>query len=122
MGGQHHFGDRIAARFPLIRNTGPLENSSDHHHHDVSLAKANDAGRSAAHVPEHGSEISGRRRPYSQVLGGVYLWKSRAEAEVMFNDDWRTFMRDKYQTDPSVDYFDCPVVVDNLSREILSDE
>jgi hypothetical protein len=57
-----------------------------------------------------------------KTLGGVYLFSSRAEAEVMFNDSWRTFMRDKYETDPSVDYFDCPVVVDNLTREILSDE
>jgi hypothetical protein len=56
-----------------------------------------------------------------KTLGGVYLWNSRPEAEVMFDNGWRTFMRDKYQTDPSVDYFDCPVVVDNLTREILSD-
>jgi hypothetical protein len=56
-----------------------------------------------------------------KTLGGVYLWNSRAEAEAMFNDGWRAFMRDKYDTDPSVDYFDCPVVVDNLMREILSD-
>lgn len=54
------------------------------------------------------------------TLGGVYLWTSRAEAEAMFDDSWRSVMRDKYQTDPSVAYFDCPVVVDNLTREILS--
>ena len=57
-----------------------------------------------------------------KTLGGVYLWNSRAEAEAMFNDSWRAFMRDKYGTEPSVDYFDCPVVVDNLTDEILSNE
>ncbi len=31
-------------------------------------------------------------------------------------------MRDKYRTDPSVTYFDSPVVVDNVSNEILSDD
>ena len=73
-------------------------------------------------------DIAGLYRKYyylsqdGRTLGGVYLFSSRAEAEVMFNDSWRTFMRDKYETDPSVDYFDCPVVVDNLTREILSDE
>jgi len=55
-----------------------------------------------------------------KTLGGVYLWNSRAEAEAMFNENWRAFMRDKYRADPSVVYFDCPVVVDNLTHEILS--
>lgn len=73
-------------------------------------------------------DITGLARKYyylsqdGTVLGGVYLWNSRAEAEAMFDDSWRAFMRDKYQTDPSVAYFDCLVVVDNLTREILSDE
>ena len=57
-----------------------------------------------------------------KTLGGIYLWNSRAEAETMYTESWRTFVRDKYDADPSVTYFDCPVVVDNLSGEILSDE
>jgi len=56
------------------------------------------------------------------TLGGVYLWNSRAEAEAMFDDNWRTTMRDKYKINPSVVHFDCPVAVDNLSGKILSDE
>ena len=72
--------------------------------------------------------VSGLFRKYyylsedRKLLGGVYLWNSRTEAEAMFNDDWRTTMRDKYKTDPSVVHYDCPVVVDNLSNEILSGE
>jgi hypothetical protein len=72
--------------------------------------------------------VSGLFRKYyylsddGKTLGGVYLWNSRAEAEAMFDDDWRTTMRDKYKTDPSVVHFDCTVVVDNLSNEILSNE
>ncbi len=57
-----------------------------------------------------------------KTIGGVYFLKSRAEAEAMFNESWRAFMRDKYRADPSVIYFDCPVVVDNLTHEILSDD
>jgi hypothetical protein len=57
-----------------------------------------------------------------KILGGIYLWSSRAEAETMFTESWRTFVRNKYDADPSVTYFDSPVVVDNLSGEILSDD
>ena len=56
------------------------------------------------------------------TVSGIYLWNSRAEAETMYNESWRAFVRDKYDADPSVTYFDSPVVVDNLSHEILSDE
>ncbi|HSY55514.1 MAG TPA: hypothetical protein VK834_03620 [Bradyrhizobium sp.] len=57
-----------------------------------------------------------------KTLGGIYLWTSRDEAETMYTETWRTFVRDKYDSDPSVSYFDSPVVVDNLSHEILSDD
>lgn len=53
--------------------------------------------------------------------GGVYLWKSREEAERIYTDEWKAFVREKYGTDPSLTYLDCPVVVDNISGEILSD-
>ena len=56
-----------------------------------------------------------------KTLGGIYLWNSRIEAEAMFTESWRGFVRNKYDTEPSVTYFDSPVVVDNLSNEILSD-
>ena len=57
-----------------------------------------------------------------KTVGGIYLWNSRAEAETMYTESWRAFVRDKYDADPSVTYFDSPVVVDNLSHEILSDD
>ena len=56
------------------------------------------------------------------TVSGIYLWNSRAEAEAMFTESWRAFVREKYGTDPSVTYLDCPVVVDNLTNEILSNE
>ena len=54
-------------------------------------------------------------------VGGIYLWNSRAEAEALYTESWRAFVRDKYGTEPSLTYLDSPVVVDNLTREILSD-
>lgn len=56
------------------------------------------------------------------TAGGIYLWKSRAEAEAMYTEGWKAFVREKYGTDPSVTYLDSPVVVDNLTHEILADE
>jgi hypothetical protein len=56
------------------------------------------------------------------TVGGVYLWKSRADAVAMYTEGWRAFVREKYGTEPVVAYFDSPVVVDNLSHEILSSD
>jgi hypothetical protein len=57
-----------------------------------------------------------------KTAGGVYLWNSRVEAEAMYTESWRSFVRDKYGTDPTVTYFDSPVVVDNVTQQILVDE
>ena len=54
-------------------------------------------------------------------VGGIYLWNSRAEADAMYTESWRAFVREKYRTDPSLTYLDSPVVVDNLTHEILAD-
>ena len=56
------------------------------------------------------------------VAGGVYLWQSRADADAMYTDSWRAFVRGKYGTEPSVTYFESTVVVDNVSQAILSDD
>ena len=56
------------------------------------------------------------------TVGGVYLWNSRSEAEAMYTESWRSFVREKYGTDPTVTYFDSPVVVDNVAQQIISDE
>jgi len=56
------------------------------------------------------------------TAGGIYLWNSRAEAEALYTESWKAFVREKYGTDPSVTYFDSPVVVDNLTHEVLTDE
>lgn len=56
------------------------------------------------------------------TVGGVYLWNSRAEADAMYTDAWRAFVRGKYGTEPTVTYFESPVVVDNVTGQIHSDE
>jgi len=54
--------------------------------------------------------------------GGVYLWKSRADAERLFTDDWRKFVVGKYASEPVISWFVTPVVVDNDSGKIITDD
>ena len=53
--------------------------------------------------------------------GGVYLWKSREDAERTYTPEWKQMIRDRYGAEPVITYFDTPVVVDNLTAEISSD-
>lgn len=55
------------------------------------------------------------------TAGGIYLWKSRQDAERLYTQDWKKFVREKYGVDPSLTYFDSPVVVDNVSQQIITD-
>ena len=69
--------------------------------------------------------LSGLIRKYyllsedGRTAGGVYLWESRADAEELFNEEWRKFIVDKYGVEPEVVYFHTPVIVDNPLGEIL---
>lgn len=57
--------------------------------------------------------------PDGVTVGGIYLWRSRAAAEAMYSDDWRAFVRGKYGCEPVVTYLDSPVVVDNVTQDIV---
>jgi deazaflavin-dependent oxidoreductase (nitroreductase family) len=51
------------------------------------------------------------RSEVGDVAGGVYLWDTKAQAEAMYNDGWRTKITAKYGVEPTVEYFDVPVSV-----------
>ena len=40
----------------------------------------------------------------------------------MYTEAWRSFVREKYGTDPTVTYFESPVVVDNVTQQVLTGE
>jgi hypothetical protein len=40
----------------------------------------------------------------------------------MYTPSWRSFVKQKYGTDPTVTYFDSPVVVDNEAQTIFTDD
>lgn len=55
------------------------------------------------------------------TVGGVYLWRSREDAEKLYTREWKNFIQEKYGGEPSIVYFHSPVVVDNLTNEIIKD-
>ena len=52
--------------------------------------------------------------------GGIYLWQSREDADRLYTDEWKAFVRGKYGSDPTLTYLETPVVVDNVLNEIIS--
>jgi hypothetical protein len=52
--------------------------------------------------------------------GGVYLWTSRQTARDFSEGTIRPMIKEKFHVEPSITYFETPVVVDNVSSEILS--
>ena len=45
--------------------------------------------------------------------GGVYLFESREDAERLYDDAWKASIRERYGVEPSIEYFESPVIVDN---------
>ena len=90
----------------------------------LSLNKAQDIFATTA--PKY-IEIQGLIRKYyllsedGETAGGVYLWKSREAAEMLYTEEWKRFILQKYGSEPSVTYFYSPVIVDNLLGEIIKD-
>ena len=56
------------------------------------------------------------------TAGGVYLWKTKEDADRLYTDEWKAFVRGKYGSDPTLKYLETPVVVDNVSNEIIAGE
>src|SRR5262245_21911605 len=53
--------------------------------------------------------------------GGVYLWNSMEQARSFSEGVLLPMIKEKFQLAPSIEYFDSPVVVDNLTSEIIAD-
>ena len=79
-------------------------------------------------VAPHFKRPSGLLRKYFLISedgktgGGVYLWNSMDEARTFSEGVLRQMIRDKFQVEPSIEYYDAPVVVDNITSEIIADK
>jgi hypothetical protein len=56
-----------------------------------------------------------------RIGGGVYLWKSRADAEAVYTPQWQAYIAERYGAPPDIRYFETAVVVDNETDKILAD-
>ena len=56
-----------------------------------------------------------------RIGGGVYLWKSRADAEAVYTPQWQAYIAERYGAPPEIRYFETAVVVDNDSDTITAD-
>ena len=56
----------------------------------------------------------------SATGGGVYLWTSRQMAQDFSEATIRPMIKERFHVEPSITYFETPVIVDNISSEILS--
>ena len=52
--------------------------------------------------------------------GGVYLWRERASAEAFIENVLINMIKEKYGSEPEIDYFSSPVLVDNINTEIVT--
>jgi hypothetical protein len=56
------------------------------------------------------------------TAGGVYLWESRDAADKVYTAEWKAMMKERYGMEPSVEYFDSPVIVDNTTSQAAAAE
>ena len=50
--------------------------------------------------------------------GGIYLWKSKADAEACYTREWKAMVTEKYGSPPDIFYGEVPVSVDNVANVI----
>jgi hypothetical protein len=58
--------------------------------------------------------------PDGSKAGGIYLWRSREDADRLYTDEWKAYVRKLYGCDPTLTYLDTPVIVDNVLNEVVS--
>ena len=54
-----------------------------------------------------------------KTAGGAYLWVSREAAERFYNGGVRRMIAERYGNEPTITYFETPVIVDNLTGEVI---
>jgi hypothetical protein len=52
--------------------------------------------------------------------GGVYLWKTIEDAKKWHGEEFRKRLKELYGSDPEIRYFETPIVVDNVTEQIVA--
>jgi hypothetical protein len=74
----------------------------------------------------HYKDIPGLVRKYYTLgddgaCGGFYEFKTRAHAEAFFTEAWKDGMQARLGDRPRVTYFAAPVVIDNITGQVVSE-
>ena len=48
-----------------------------------------------------------------RTAGGVYLWKDERAARAFMNERVAPMIREKFHVDPTIEFYDSPVIVEN---------
>ena len=89
----------------------------------ISLAEA--TRRFEESAPKY-QNLAGLIRKYyirsedGRIVGGIYLWESRQAAERVYDGEWRARVGRLYGSEPTITWFDSPVVVDNATGGIIT--
>ena len=57
--------------------------------------------------------------PELKFTGAFYLWKDKASAQAAHDETWRQRVRSNYGSEPEIQYFDTPLVVDNALGQVI---
>ena len=52
------------------------------------------------------------------IAGGVYLWKKKMHADIWLGAEFRKMVKENYGEEPTFQYFETPIVVDNITCDI----
>ena len=55
------------------------------------------------------------------IAGGVYLWKEKMHAEIWLGAEFRKMVRDNFGNEPTYQFFETPIVVDNITGYITKE-
>ena len=52
--------------------------------------------------------------PDGRTAGGVYLWQDEAAARIFMQQRVAPMIRDKFRVEPTIEFYDSPVIVENV--------
>jgi len=87
----------------------------------VERSAADNLALYEAMAPKY-QKIPGLIRKYfmgnADRAGGWYEWETMGHAKAYYTPSWHQFITSTYGTDLTIEYFDCPCVIDNSSGEV----
>jgi hypothetical protein len=58
--------------------------------------------------------------PKAKQAGAFCPWKNRASAELAHGEPWRRRIRSAHGSEPTIRYFDTPLVIDNAADQVIA--